>query len=391
MPSFETFKKINGGRTIGQNHKAESDMIMEATWEHDIGQRVAYFYDYYHDDYPTQLNDLHPEKDKNKIPISIKYLANSSQTLSKDAVSYHLQLRPSQDEDVVPYYKEVFEKRYNATFPLGLYVDIPDNKGRYNRWMVVAKADYDDAQFSTYELLRCDYVFQWIVDGVKMQMAGVTRSQNSYNSGVWLDYRIESPENQQMCILPMNRDTEKLFYNLRMIIDNNVLTEPVAWVVTKVNRIANNGLVKLTFAQDLYDPHRDYMEVDPDGNVIGKWADYYTDGIAAEDVDDTQDIVVKVSVVGKPKIKVNGGSKRLFVNFYRDEEERPYMKGIWSFTIDGHDASTLVEVSTEDLKENEIALRFVGTDEFIGDILTCTFTASDTLASDSVQLSIAGL
>jgi hypothetical protein len=189
----------------------------------------------------------------------------------------------------------------------------------------------------------------------------------------------------------MNRDTEKLFYNLRMIIDNNVLTEPVAWVVTKVNRIANNGLVKLTFAQDLYDPHRDYMEVDPDGNVIGKWADYYTDGIAAEDVDDTKNIVVKVSVVGKPKIKVNGGSKRLFVNFYRDEEEKPYMKGIWSFTIDGHDASTLVEVSTEDLKENEIALRFVGTDEFIGDILTCTFTASDTLASDSVQLSIAGL
>ena len=85
------------------------------------------------------------------------------------------------------------------------------------------------------------------------------------------------------------------------------------------------------------------------------------------------------------------GSKRLFVNFYRDEEEKPYMKGIWSFTIDGHDASTLVEVSTEDLKENEIALRFVGTDEFIGDILTCTFTASDTPASDSVQLSIAGL
>lgn len=98
MPSFETFKKVNGGKTIGQNHKAESDMIMEATWEHDIGQRVAYFYDYSHDNYPTQLNDLHPEKDKNKIPISIKYLANSSQTLSKDAVSYHLQLRPSQDE-----------------------------------------------------------------------------------------------------------------------------------------------------------------------------------------------------------------------------------------------------------------------------------------------------
>lgn len=187
MPSFETFKMTNGGNTIGQNHKAESDMVMEATWERDLTQRVAYFYDCYHDEHPTQLNDLTPTKDRNKIPISIKYLKHTSQTLAKDAVSYHLQLRPSQREDVIPYYKESFEDRFGATFPMGLYCDIPDNKGRYNRWLVVAKADYDDAQFSTFELLRCDYVFQWIFGGVKMQMPGVLRSQNSYNSGVWTD------------------------------------------------------------------------------------------------------------------------------------------------------------------------------------------------------------
>ena len=179
MPSFETFKQLNGNLSVGQNHKAESDMIMEATWDNDIATRVAYFYDYDHDPHITQLDDLNPVEDKNKIPVSIKYLAHTSQTLSKDEISYHLQLKPSQDENVIPYYKEKFKDRYGATFPVGLYVDISDNKGKYNRWLVVAKADYNDAQFSTFELLRCDYVFQWVINGVKMQMAGVCRSQNS--------------------------------------------------------------------------------------------------------------------------------------------------------------------------------------------------------------------
>ena len=186
MPSFETFKKMNGGLTVGQNHKADSDMIMEATWDNDIDTRIAYFYDFDHDDHITQLNDLHPEQDEKKIPISIKFIAHTKQTLAKDFISYHLQFKPSQSEDVIPYYKEKFKERYGATFPIGLFVDLPDNKGRYNRWLVVSQADYNDVQFSDFELLRCDYVFQWVIDGKKMQMAGVLRSQSSYNSGVWV-------------------------------------------------------------------------------------------------------------------------------------------------------------------------------------------------------------
>lgn len=193
-----------------------------------------------------------------------------------------------------------------------------------------------------------------------------------------------------MCILPMNKDSEKLFYNQRMIIDNNVVTEPVAWVITKVNRFSNNGLCRLTFAQDLFDPHRDYIEYDPEGHIIGKWADYYTDGIAAEDNESDSDITVKVSVVGKPKIKVNGGYKRLYVDFFKNGEEVSFIDGTWSFEIDGKDASALVEVSTEELKENEISLLFVGTDDYIGSVLDVTYT-TNTKISDSLQLSIAGL
>ena len=389
MPSFETFKKMNGGLTVGQNHKTESDIIMEATWDNDIDTRIAYFYDFYHDDHITQLNDLNPAEDQKKIPITIKFIAHTKQTLSKDFISYHLQLRPSQSEDVIPYYKEVFQERYGATFPIGLYVDIPDNKGRYNRWLVVSQADYNDVQFSDFELLRCDYIFQWVIDGKKMQMAGVLRSQNSYNAGVWQDYRVESPEDQQKCLLPLTRETEKLFYNQRMIIDNKVLTEPRAWVITKPNRISNKGICGLTFAQDVFDPHRDYIEKDADGNIIGMWADYYTDGVAPEDQTDFSDITCEVSVVGNKRIKIDGGYKRLSVQFYKNGEPSEYKEGDWSYTVDGTDVSLLIEEVTDGLKENERSIRFIGTDDYIGKILTVKFTAGT--VSDDIELSITGL
>lgn len=180
MPSFTSFSRILGtsGITAGQARKMDSDMIMETTWDRDIQSRVAYFYDYYHDSEPTKLRNLNSANDPKKIPIDIKYIVNSSQTYDKDPVTYHIQFKPSHVCGV-NYYKEMFEDRYGGIYPCGLYVDIPDNKGNYNRWLVVDKANFYDPQFSTFEVLPCDYVFQWIHDGHRHQIAGVLRSQNS--------------------------------------------------------------------------------------------------------------------------------------------------------------------------------------------------------------------
>ena len=180
MITLDNYSKILGDkRPIGQVHKEQSDMIMEKTWKTDIAARIGYFYQYSDDTHVHQLNNLHPENDSYKIPLDIKFIVASSQTYSKDAITYHLQLRPSQTSDAIPYYKELFEDRYDATFPVGLLCDIEDNKGRWNKWMVVATANYNDPQFSTYELLRCDKVINYIFDGKKYYIPAVLRSQNS--------------------------------------------------------------------------------------------------------------------------------------------------------------------------------------------------------------------
>ncbi len=180
MITLDNYRNILGGkRTIGQVHKEQSDMLMEKTWWNDIAARVGYFFDYAHDKDVHRLNDFHPENYDYMIPMDIKYLVNSSQTYSKDDITYHLQLRPSQDPNVVPYYKEYFEDRYDATFPVGLYALIEDSKGKFNRWLVVSTANINDPQFPTFELLRCDKVLNFIIDGTKYYVPAVLRSQNS--------------------------------------------------------------------------------------------------------------------------------------------------------------------------------------------------------------------
>ena len=180
MPSLSSYAKIleTQGKTEGQVRKNQSDMIMEATWDRDIQSRVAYFYDYFHDSEPLKLRNLNSPNDPLKTPIDIKYIVSSSQTYDKDQITYHIQFKPSYECNI-KYYKEFFEDKYHGIFPCGLYVDIPDNEENYNRWLVVNKANYYDPQFSTFDILPCDYVFQWIHEGHKHQMAGVLRSQNS--------------------------------------------------------------------------------------------------------------------------------------------------------------------------------------------------------------------
>ena len=170
------------GSFAGQAKKNQSDSIMESTWYEDLATRTCYLYDYYHDNEPLKLEDLHPESSE-KIPVDLKYIVNGSQTYAKDPVTFRVMFKPSEEgkDNLVPYYRKDYIERYDSQFPVGLYVDIPDSKGRYNRWLIVDRANYNDPQFPTYEILRCDFIARWIYKGIKYQYPVVLRSQNSYN------------------------------------------------------------------------------------------------------------------------------------------------------------------------------------------------------------------
>lgn len=180
--SFTDFTKIHNVENAGRARKKESDSIMKNTWWQDIQAQTAYLYDMYHDlgDEHFKLGDLHPKDKAYKIPISIKFIRHEKQTYAKDPVTFWMQFQPGQECNV-PYFEKEYENKYSNIWPVGLYVDCMDERGKYNKWLCVNTANYWQNQFPTFELLRCDYVFQWIHDGKRYECPGVLRSQNSYN------------------------------------------------------------------------------------------------------------------------------------------------------------------------------------------------------------------
>ncbi len=177
----EMYKSMLGGVTTpGRARKYQSDMIEDATFTGDIQYQVAYLFDYYHTTSENRLKliGFDPESDPNPVPVEIKFIKHTKKTYEKDEVTMHIQFRPGH-KCAVDYYPEVFGSRYDAVYPVGLYIWIRGEDEVYRRWLVVGTADYYTNQFPTWEVLRCDEVFRWIHEGKKYEYPGVSRSQNS--------------------------------------------------------------------------------------------------------------------------------------------------------------------------------------------------------------------
>lgn len=204
---------------------------------------------------------------------------------------------------------------------------------------------------------------------------------------MWLSYKIEEAEDQQQFMIPMTRLTENIYYNLRMIIDNKVLTEPRTWRITKINRIAHKGCVLATLAQDKFDQHKDYIELDNDGNVIGMWADYWETSVEPEFPETDHPITYSViSYSGlTPEIKIGGSYKKYNVAFYINDSQIETQSGDWIFTYrttesdEPIDASDLVDVIIID--ESNIKVKFIGGEKYYNGILNVTYTSHNDISS----------
>ena len=196
--------------------------------------------------------------------------------------------------------------------------------------------------------------------------------------------------------VPIARETETLWYNLRLIVDNKVEREPRCWLVSKINRISHKGICTITMAQDTFNQHTDYIEKDEFGNTVGMWGDFFASSITPtpivpdiQDDDDfspTSDYISTVTCSGKNQIKIGGSMKTLTVRFtdgYGDPSE--FLPGEWSFVIDDEpipeDLLTITDVA-----ENKIKVKFNGGDEYIGKILEATYTSGDVVSSLKLEV-----
>lgn len=277
MINLSSYKRMlsGGNSSVAQTHKKHSDLVMEATWDRDIQSKRCYIYDYYHDSEKDKYT-INPAEDKSKTPVDVKFIVTQYGTLSKDQVEYHIQFKPSHECELD--YFESYRSKYYAEYPIGLYIDIPDEKDVYRRWLICSR-DYE-LDFVKYSVLPCNYNFHWVNNGNLYQMWGVARLRNSYNSGLWTDYLFTSVENQDQMWLPMNDISVDLYYDQRIVISVQALKEPLTWSISKPENIHPFGLNKLTLKQVKFDPTTDVK-------INGIWyADYNKSLVKPEPIDE---------------------------------------------------------------------------------------------------------
>lgn len=187
MLSFDDMqKRYSSIGTIGQQLKIMSDEVMQETFDNDIQTKQCYIYDYHHDDQSEKRNSYDPSLSRTKIPVKLKFIVKSYKTIAKDEPDYHIMFEPDtwNSMSCKPNWFEKDYERLGIEFPIGMYVDIPDDRGVYHKWLIV----YNEVanQFPKFGVLKCNYLFQWIEnDGVyrhKRKVWGVDRTQNSYTS-----------------------------------------------------------------------------------------------------------------------------------------------------------------------------------------------------------------
>jgi hypothetical protein len=156
------------------------------------------------------------------------------------------------------------------------------------------------------------------------------------------------------------------------------------------------GIISVTLAQDLWNDHTDYIEKDEEGNVIGMWADYFTNGdvVPTSPNEEMPRIYSVVSYSGlKPDIKEGGNYKKFTVTFYKEGYPIDYRDGNWTFTIDGVDVSdkitTLNSEESKDVAVNQIKAKLDADNSMIGKILLVGFESNDGIKSET-EINIIG-
>ena len=415
MPSLFKYKEhlSCSNNAIGQAHKNNSDMIMEYTWDRDIQSKKCYIYDYFHDNQPW-LNEGMTYENTTKTPIDAKFIVTQSQSMDKDRVSVMLQFKPSEKlrfskEDELYYYETDYKGRYNSNYPCGMYCDIPDNRGVYHKWIICAKQI--DNQFIKYLILPANYRFSWIeTEGNKRvvrRVWGATRSQNSYNSGLWTAYYSTEVENQFKAILPMNSITEKIFYiddekqNQRFVI-SAMTKNPRTWQVSKCEDMlmGDFGLMRLTFIQVAFNSSIDFIDynaTNPDGSkdVYAMYANYFESSVLPNTTINSDLLPSGCTLLASTNsIKSGGSYKTITAKFYDNsgvDITDTYLSKLsidnWSFYIDEFDVSKngLVTI-LEQAESNKIKIRFANNDDYLTKIMVVKCAVGDIVGELSLEI-----
>ena len=269
----------------GEARRRNSQKIMDASWMRDPATKLVYV---------KWVNSGLPVVDDDDIPVYAKFNVKSYHNITGDEVAYLLQFR---QEDM----------KQRSDIRPGSYVQIKNEMDEAEWWLIVHLDDR--TQFRQFSIVKCTWTYKWVsmASGRRViyQCLGAPRKQNSYNSGVWLDYTTQTVENQEVLWLPTNDDTKTILYDTKFLKSSPGRYPPLRWTITKVEDTATDGISRFTLAQDQFDPSKDNAEL-----MIANYYDSYVEPELPELEETPTFSDLEIIYAGKPAVRAGGGYKK---------------------------------------------------------------------------------
>lgn len=310
--AFRTRMAALGGYE-GAARRENSQKIMDASWMRDAATKPVYV---------KWVDRGIPVVDDNDVVLYAKYNVKSYYNITGDAIDYLLQFR-------------LDDLKNRPDIRIGSYVQIDNELGDSEWWMIVATDDRP--QFRQFYILKCTWIYKWVSwkDGHRVihECLACSRKQNSYNSGVWLDYTTQTVENQEVFWAPTNVDTQTIAYDTRFIKSDDGRMPPLIYQISKIEDTATRGITKFTMTQEMYNPAKD--------NVLLGIADYHesvVEPILPETEETPTESPLEISYSGKPAVRAGGGYKKFTLKSRVDGELVDATEDVeWSVDFGGNE------------------------------------------------------
>lgn len=343
---FDHYKSrmAHRGRNMSEMLRMQSNMVIEQTWNNDPNYRRVYV---------VKVSNGLPVVTEQHELIDVKFNVNTYQTITSDEAAYMLQFRHGE------------EKRHPEV-AIGSYVYMEDEDGEW-KWWLICHLD-ERPQFRQYQILECNWTFGWVIGGKIYCCLGVQRVQQSYNSGSWDGDRVTFVDNITSAWLPTNDDTLTIGYNQRFLISDPRRRPCLAWSTSKIEDTQPEGLTKLKFTQETFNPKTDNEEL--------MLADYYGSGITPEaiDIDAGLQSTAAITYSGiAPTIKV-GGSYKVFTPAFSNEV---VTVDKWMVSDENGDISVDIDNYTIDYDGDKLKLKVAPNYYLIGKVLIVQVVGTD--------------
>ena len=343
---FEPYKKRMSvrGKTMSDMLRMQSNMVIEQTWTRDPNYRQVYV---------VKVNSGLPEVTAEHELIDVKFNIKTYQTITSDEAAYMLQFRHG-------------EEKQHPEIALGSYVYMEDEDHEWKWWMLV---HLDERPFfRQYQILECNWTFGWVAGGNIYHCLGVQRVQQSYNSGSWDGDRFTFVDNITSAWLPTNDDTLTIGYNTKFIISDPRRRPPLVWSTSKIEDTQPEGLTKLKFTQETFDPLHDNADL--------MLASYYDSQIEPEPIDVHIENKKHVDITysgTQPTLKV-GGNFKVLTPMFNDENVQV---GNWEI-VDNNGISIFGNDDyIAEYDGNKIKLKIARKYELIGTVLIIKVVGTD--------------